>query len=85
MLLKSLARNESTVVTNSKLISDIEEYTNNKDYQLTRNTITDYLDVLTKLYLLENQEAYSTNLRSSEAVGKSVKRLLLIHQLLVLL
>lgn len=74
MLFKSLARNESTIASNSTLISDIEEYTNNKDYQLSRNTITDYLSVLTKLYLTENQEAYSTNLRSKVNVGKCSKR-----------
>lgn len=74
MLFKSLARNESTVVSNNTLISDIEVFTNNKDYQLSRNTLVDYLNVLAKLYLIENQEAYSTNLRSRKVVGKSVKR-----------
>lgn len=74
MLFKSLARNESTIVSNNTLVSDIEEYTNNSDYQLSRNTISDYLNVLTKLYLIENQEAYSTNLRSRDIVGKSPKR-----------
>ena len=74
MLFKSLARNESTIVSNNTLISDIEEITNNKDYQLSRNTLIDYLNVLSKLYLIENQEAYSTNLRSREIIGKSPKR-----------
>ena len=74
MLLKSLARNEGTTASNNTLVSDIKEYTSNKDYQLSRNTISDYLSVLTKLYLIENQEAYSINLRSSEKVGKSQKR-----------
>ena len=74
MLLKSLARNESTIVTNSTLESDIENYTTNKDYQLSRNTLSDYLSVLSKLYLIENQEAYCTNLRSRDIVGKSPKR-----------
>lgn len=74
MLFKSLARNESTVVSNNTLIADIEGYTSNKDEQLSRNTMADYLDVLTKLYLIENQDAYCTNLRSKENVGKNVKR-----------
>ena len=74
MLFKSLARNESTIVSNNTIISDIEEFTNNKDYQLSRNTMIDYLNVLSKLYLIENQEAYSTNLRSRDVVGKSPKR-----------
>ena len=74
MLFKSLARNESTVVSNTTLVSDIEEYTNNSDYMLSRNTIADYLNILSKLYLIENQEAYSINLRSRDVVGKSPKR-----------
>ncbi len=74
MLLRSLARNESTIVSNATLISDIEEYTNDKDYQLSKNTVTDYLDVLQKLNLIENQDAYTFNLRSKKVVGKSKKR-----------
>lgn len=74
MLFKSLARNESTIASNNTLIRDIEEYTSNKEYQLSRNTISDYLSVLSKLYLTENQEAYSFNLRSSDVVSKAVKR-----------
>ena len=74
MLLKSLARNESTVVSNSTLVSDIEDYTSNNDYQLSRNTIADYLNVLSKLYLIENQVAYTINLRSKDVAGKTPKR-----------
>ncbi|MCI5677485.1 MAG: DUF4143 domain-containing protein [Candidatus Faecisoma sp.] len=74
MLFKSLARNESTIASNNTLIRDIEEYTSNKEYQLSRNTISDYLSVLSKLYLTENQEAYSFNLRLSDVVSKAVKR-----------
>jgi hypothetical protein len=74
MLFKSLARNESTIASNKTLISDIEDYSNNANYYLSRNTMTDYLSVLSSLYLTENQEAYVTNLRSKEQVGKSSKR-----------
>lgn len=74
MLFKSLARNESTIVSNSTLVSDIEEYVANEDYRLSRNTLSDYLSVLSKLYLIENQEAYTFNLRSKDMVGKSSKR-----------
>ena len=63
-----------TIASNNTLIRDIEEYTSNKEYQLSRNTISDYLSVLSKLYLTENQEAYSFNLRSSDVVSKAVKR-----------
>ena len=39
--------------------------------ELARN---EYIDILEKLHLIENQIAYSVNLRSSSRVGKSAKR-----------
>lgn len=74
MLLKSLARNESTVVSNQTLLKDIEDYSNNEEFLESRNTLSDYLDVLTRLYVIENQESYSENYRSPERIGKSPKR-----------
>lgn len=74
MLLRSLARNESTLVTNEKLINDIEEYTNKENYQISRNTIADYLNVLENIHLIRNQEPYSEHIRSSVRVGKNSKR-----------
>ena len=74
MLLKSLARNESTIVSNNTLIKDIEENETSKDVLSSKITLNDYLDVLTRLYLIENQDAYSENYRSPDRVGKMVKR-----------
>lgn len=74
MLLKSLARNESTIVNNKTIIKDIEEYETGDNLLTSRTTIIEYLDFLERLYLIENQEAYSLNYRSPERVGKSVKR-----------
>lgn len=74
MLLKSLSRNESTVVSNEKLIKDIEEYENREELIKSRITLRDYLDVLDRLHIIENQEAYSENYRSKERIGKSPKR-----------
>ena len=74
MLLKSLARNESTIVSNQTLLKDIEDYSNKEDLLEGRNTVSDYLDVLTRLYVIDNQEAYSKNYRLKERVGKSPKR-----------
>lgn len=74
MLLRSLARNESTVVGNKTLLKDIEE---NSDSEVTiesRITVEDYLDVLNRLHIIENQNAYSANYRSPDRVGKSAKR-----------
>lgn len=74
MLLKSLARNESTIVGVQTLISDIEDYENNNTLKLSKITINGYLDVLESLHLIENQEAFSVNLRSKSRIGKSCKR-----------
>ena len=74
MLLKSLSRNESTVVSNETLIKDIENYENESELIESRITLKDYLDVLDRLHIIENQEAYSENYRSKERIGKSPKR-----------
>lgn len=69
LLMRSLARNESTIVSNKTLVSDLDE-----GGQINKNTVTDYLDVLDRLHLLANQPAYRENVRSPERVGASVKR-----------
>ena len=83
MLLKSLARNETTVVGNNTLIKDISEIGDEKEKIESRITIDDYLDVLNRLHIIENQEAYSENYRSPTRVGKSPKRHLQMYHLLV--
>ena len=74
MLMKSLARNETTLVTNEKLINDIDNYTDEVDYQISRNTVSDYLNVLENIHLIKNQLPYSEKIRSSVRVGKTAKR-----------
>lgn len=74
MLLKSLARNETTIANKNTLLKDIEEYANEKEIIESRITIDDYLDVLNRLHIIENQDAYNENYRSPERVGKSAKR-----------
>ena len=74
MVLRSLARNESTLVGSKTIIKDIEEYENEEELIGSRNTIIDYIDVLNRLHLIENQEAFSLNYRSSARVGKVAKR-----------
>ena len=74
MLLKSLARNESTIASNSTLMKDINEPENNEERIESRITIDDYLNVLNRLHILENQNAYSENYRSPDRIGKSPKR-----------
>lgn len=71
LLLKSLARNESTTVSNKKIKDDISEV-DNEDIDL--DTLSSYLNVLNKLYLLDNDEPFSSNIRSSVRVKQSEKR-----------
>ena len=71
LLLKSLARNEATTVTNKTLKNDIKE----KDYDdVDANTITNYLNLFNDLYLVENIPPYSSRIRSSLRVKQSEKR-----------
>lgn len=74
MLIRSLARNESAIFSNDRIARDIEEYENSAELLESRITIADYLSVLSSLYLIYNQEAFSVNYRSSKRVGKSPKR-----------
>ena len=71
-LFRSLARNESTMAAKKKLSSDIVQYED--DAGLDNDTVTDYLDVLDKLHMIEDQPAFSPNYRSSVRVGKNPKR-----------
>ena len=74
MLLKSLARNESTIANKNTLLKDIAENAGEKELIESRITIDDYLDVLSRLHIIENQDAYSENYRSPDRIGKSAKR-----------
>ncbi|MBE6140662.1 MAG: ATP-binding protein [Firmicutes bacterium] len=74
MLLKSLARHESSPAGNETIVKDIETYENSEELIESRKTVADYIGVLDALYLTANQEAFSINYRSSKRVGKSAKR-----------
>lgn len=71
LLLRSLARNESTTATKKKLASDIKEV---DDETLDYDSVITYLDVFERLYLLDNQKPFSTNIRSSTRIKQSEKR-----------
>jgi len=71
LLLKSLARNESTTVSNMTLKKDINEK-DNEDIDI--DTLASYLNALDRLFLLDNDEPFSTNIRSSVRVKQSEKR-----------
>lgn len=67
-LLRSLARNIATLVDNRTLEKDVKTKDNN---ELSRNTITDYLDALSRLMILYEQPAFNLHIRSSASLRKS--------------
>lgn len=70
-LLRSLARNTATLVDNKTLEKDVKTSERN---ELSRNTISDYLNALTRLMILEKQPAFNPHIRSSAALRKAAKR-----------
>ncbi len=71
LLLRSLARHESTTASIRTLGRDIREEENGS---LVANTITNYLSLFERLFLLENQEAFSSNIRSAVRLRQAAKR-----------
>lgn len=71
LLLRSLARNESTTATNKRLKDDIKEIDNE---DVVVETVASYLDVLSRLFLIDNQKPYSYGIRSSVRVKQAEKR-----------
>ena len=71
LLLRSLARNESTTVSDLSLLKDIQQQDSES---MSRNTIAKYLEALGRLFLFNNQAPFSPNLRSSLRVKQSEKR-----------
>jgi len=86
MVIKSLARNESTLADVTKIHNDtgipmgpdqplmLDEKIAADDTPVSYDTVIDYIDVLDRLFLIDNQPAFDPNLRSSVRVGKRVKR-----------
>lgn len=71
LLLRSLARNESTTATKKKLATDIKEV---DDESVDYDSVSAYLDVFERLFLLDNQKPFSSKIRSSIRVKQSEKR-----------
>ena len=71
LLLRSLARNESTTATNKTLKNDIKE-TDDEDIDV--ETVKEYLDIFERLFIIENQPPFSSGIRSSVRIKQAVKR-----------
>ena len=71
LLLRSLARNESTTASELSLLNDIIGH---EKENMSRNTLGKYLDKLNRLFVINNQLPFSANLRSSLRVKQFEKR-----------
>lgn len=71
LLLRSLARNESTCATNKTLKNDIKAM---DDEDININTIADYLNIFDRLFLTNNIKPFSLNVRSSMRLKQAEKR-----------
>lgn len=70
ILLRSLARNISTMATIQTIHDDIEA----TDDTISEKTISSYLNALNRIYVVEDLQAWSPSLRSKTAIRTSAKR-----------
>jgi predicted AAA+ superfamily ATPase len=70
-LFRSIARNTATLVDNKTLELDVKTSGSN---ELSRNTLSVYLDTLSRLMILYEQPAFNPHIRSSASLRKSPKR-----------
>lgn len=70
-LLKSLARNESTTVSINTLKKDLKEIDGDT---IDNDTISSYLKIFERMFLIENQKPFSSNIRSSIRLKSLEKR-----------
>lgn len=71
LLLRSLARNESTTASISTLCSDISGVDSET---VDPDTVSAYLNALQRLFVIENQKPFHANVRSSVRVKQAEKR-----------
>jgi predicted AAA+ superfamily ATPase len=70
LLMRSLARNLSTMASLATLARDVGE----PDEALAKNTVSAYYDALTRLMVVEDQPAWAPHLRSRSRVRTSPRR-----------
>ncbi len=71
LLLRSLARNESTTATNKTLMRDIKAI---DEEDIDSATVSAYLDIFKRLFITDNQPPFSAGIRSSVRVKQTEKR-----------
>lgn len=70
LLMRSLARNVSTLATQETLIADIRT----NDCTASDKTVATYLNALQRIFVVEDVPAWSPNMRSKTAIRTSAKR-----------
>ena len=78
MLLRSYARNISTIASNQSIIRDIKA-----NAEISESTFYDYVSVLKKLYVIQDVEAWCPAIRSKSAIQATNKRELVDPSLVV--
>lgn len=69
-ILRSYSRNISTLVSNTKIMADIEE-----NYgKISEPTFYSYISVLKNLFVIDNVPAWAPNIRSKQKIRKSEKK-----------
>lgn len=74
MLIKSLSRNISCIVSLKTIVNDIAEFSSEEERIKNIDTVSDYISVLDDLYVTSYQKAFNVNYRSSDRIGKTSKR-----------
>ena len=69
-LMRSYARNISTMATMKSIIGDVIS----SDRLVSQSTVEDYMDSLTRLYIIEDVPAWSPNIRSKTVIRTTPKR-----------
>lgn len=70
LLLRSLARNVATLASNATILQDME----GDEKSMTAPTLDSYLNALRRIFVVEDQPAWSPSLRSKTAIRTSSKR-----------
>ena len=71
LLLRTYARHQGQAVSLKRLSDDIKE---NDNMSITYETVSDYVDALKKLFVIEDMPAWNPNLRSKAAIQTSDTR-----------
>ena len=72
-VLRALGRAESNLTSKKSLLKDVEEYDEDR-MEVCFDSITDYLDCFSRLFLTEDQPSFEHKLRSSVKPLKNPKR-----------